>query len=152
MNTDINPPTPVTDLSAWGVTRRKLADLIGGTSRADQILDSHVVTWETDINANGVPVRRYVLRGEWEVDPRPPTYQPEVGDVVNYLTDEPVITRNGEIPRWAEWTVSSVVWQDRANPGSSLILIRQPHWGEGQGVDACINTSARMLKIVRRPR
>jgi hypothetical protein len=29
----------------------------------------HTVTWERDVNEHGVPVRRYVLRGAWEVDP-----------------------------------------------------------------------------------
>ena len=40
---------------------------------AKSIADNHTVTWETDINSAGVPVRRYVLRGAWEVDPNPPT-------------------------------------------------------------------------------
>lgn len=28
-----------------------------------------VITYEREVNANGVPVRRLALRGEWEVDP-----------------------------------------------------------------------------------
>jgi hypothetical protein len=27
------------------------------------------VTWEREVNEHGQPVRRYVLRGAWEVDP-----------------------------------------------------------------------------------
>jgi hypothetical protein len=29
------------------------------------------ILWETDVNSAGVPVRRYVLRGAWEVNPAP---------------------------------------------------------------------------------
>lgn len=36
---------------------------------ASGVLDQHTVTWETDVNSAGVPVRRYVLRGAWEVNP-----------------------------------------------------------------------------------
>jgi hypothetical protein len=36
---------------------------------ADVLASTHTVTWERDVNEHGQPVRAYVLRGAWEVDP-----------------------------------------------------------------------------------
>lgn len=55
-----------------------------GTEAASAILDSHTVTWERDVNANGVAVRRYVLRGAWEVVPESQPTPIGHGDTVRY--------------------------------------------------------------------
>ena len=34
-----------------------------------QFASEHAVTWEHAVNEHGVPVRRYVARSGWEVDP-----------------------------------------------------------------------------------
>jgi hypothetical protein len=44
---------------------------------AAAIVAAHTVTWERTVDEHGQPVRRYVLRGEWEVDPEPPTGKPQ---------------------------------------------------------------------------
>lgn len=36
---------------------------------ADSVVNTHTVTWERVVNEHGKAVRRYVLRGAWEVDP-----------------------------------------------------------------------------------
>lgn len=81
MTTD--PGAPRTDELARNAALHVLSDAIGAEGYsayamgqdadpervASGILDSHTVTWETDINSAGVSVRRYVLRGGWDVDP-----------------------------------------------------------------------------------
>jgi hypothetical protein len=85
--TEIKDPSgPRTDELARNAALHALADLtenagpdlnedgVGSTEEnamriADHILGAHGVTWERDVNAAGVPVRRYVMRGEWTVDP-----------------------------------------------------------------------------------
>ena len=136
MNTDVNPKGPVSDLSAWGIARRRLVELLGSLGRADTILDRHDANWETDINANGVPVRRYVLRGEWEVDPQPPAYVPLPGDVVRFAD-----RRDGR----REWTVSPPITPLRAGR-VSLISPGADETQEHQYAEAG------ELEIVRRPR
>lgn len=158
MNTDINPGAPATDelarnaainaiscelLNSGVSTNPGLTDRIGYALAA-----MHAITWETDINANGVPVRRYVLRGEWEVDPTPPAYIPEKGDVVRLLGDEPVMTNDGEFPADAEWIISAVPFTVSHDPDYTLILLRQPSWAEGK----YINATAGTVEILRRPR
>lgn len=72
-----DPGTPQTDESARYAALHAIAHVIGREDDevddyriADLILAEHVsATWERDVNSAGVPVRRYVLRGPWEVDP-----------------------------------------------------------------------------------
>ena len=84
MTTD--PGAPRTDELARNVALHAIADPIlsalDGTGLTEDddaarllarsAVDQHTVTWETDVNSAGVPVRRYVMRGAWEVDPAPP--------------------------------------------------------------------------------
>lgn len=46
-------------------------DKISFTMIAGGIIDNCAVTVERRLNENGVPVRRWAARGEWEVDPEP---------------------------------------------------------------------------------
>lgn len=62
-NALIIPIGSITD--GTGITED--SEVIGAI--ADTVTRNHTVTWERDVNANEVPVRRYVLRGAWEVDP-----------------------------------------------------------------------------------
>lgn len=83
--TENNPGVPVTDELARNAARNALADIVaaspvdlnedgvGSTEEnagriADLIAATHSVRWEHDVNDAGVTVRRYVLRGAWEVD------------------------------------------------------------------------------------
>lgn len=83
--TENNPGVPVTDELARNAARNDLRDLVAASSVdltedgvgspeenagriADQIVAAHAVRWEHDVNDAGVTVRRYVLRGAWEVD------------------------------------------------------------------------------------
>ena len=108
-----NPGAPITDELARNAVRNTIADRLADAFDtgdihagivADTIADEHTVTWETDINAAGVPVRRYVLRGEWEVDPEPaPTLA--AGDVVSVKSSD-----DGR-----EWTVGRMPVTQWAN-------------------------------------
>jgi hypothetical protein len=92
-----------------------------------------------DVNAAGVPVRRLVVHGEWEVDPNPPAVpQVERGDVVHYV--------DREFGEHDDWTVMAVP-VSAANPGDSLVLLTRAEWDEG----AYVNTAARNVRIVSRP-
>jgi hypothetical protein len=79
-----DPGAPRTDLLAWNAARNTIRDEIDhhfetpGTAEsiAEAVMDAHTVTWERDVNEHGVAVRRYVLRGEWEVDPEVATGKP----------------------------------------------------------------------------
>lgn len=78
-----SPGAPKTDELARNAARNALIIPIGSITDgtgitedsevigaiADTVTRNHTVTWERDVNANEVPVRRYVLRGAWEVDP-----------------------------------------------------------------------------------
>lgn len=77
-----DPGAPRTDELARNAAFRALTDLIGRESGEGVLLTyatpaqiaahltaTHTVTWERDVNAGEVAVRRYVLRGAWEVDP-----------------------------------------------------------------------------------
>jgi len=75
--------TDCTDELARNAARNAIADLLlsalDGTSftedyestsvLADTAVRNHTVTWEREVNEANVPVRRYVLRSAWEVDP-----------------------------------------------------------------------------------
>jgi hypothetical protein len=143
-----DPGAPRTDELARNVALHALADAIGAAGYAayemgadadpervaNDILGTHTVTWERDINSAGVPVRRYVMRGEWTVDPEPPAYQPQVGDIVLWEDDED------------EWEVRGIPYSASLN-GYMLVLIARPDWARGQ----FMSTTASRLKIVRRP-
>jgi len=73
-----DPGAPRTDKTARDAALNAIAAHVEqeepeaqGDYCATRLLDDLItsVTWERDVNANGVPVRRYVLRGAWEVDP-----------------------------------------------------------------------------------
>lgn len=83
--TENNPSAPVTDELARNAARNALADIVGAAAVdltedgvgnteenagriADEIVATHSTRWEHDVNDAGVTVRRYVLRGAWEVD------------------------------------------------------------------------------------
>lgn len=117
---------------------------------ADRLLNDIIttVTWETGVNAAGVPVRRYVLRGEWEVDPAPPVHFPRKGDVVAFLPehDEDVATSGlGVVPAGSEWVVRSVPVINRTRQ-YALLFITQPEWPQGSYITATSKT----VRIVRR--
>lgn len=146
MNESINPGAPETDHLARAAARNTLTDcgLGEGTAALGEILAAHSFTWETDINANGVPVRRYVMRGEWEVDPTPPAPVVATGDVVTY--GEEVTTVYGIYRAGTEWIVSAVPYK-ALDPGQSIIYLRQENWAPG----SYINTTAKCVRIVSRP-
>lgn len=81
-----DPGAPRTDEIARNVALHAIADHIrcedsdaDGQYCASRLLDDIItsVTWERDVNSAGVPVRRYVLRGEWLVDPEGEHYRRE---------------------------------------------------------------------------
>jgi len=85
----------------------------GPAQIAAQVTNNHTVTWERDVNANGVPVRRYVLRGMWQVDPEAP--RPEAAMTVKDVRDHLPI-RKDDIVRYRDgrdygrrWTVASLI-------------------------------------------
>jgi hypothetical protein len=148
MNTDINPGAPATDQEAAAKLAWDLNNLLPRKTRGDiEHLRSELftsITWETDINANGVPVRRYVLRGEWEVDPQPPAYEPEWGDVVRFADRRD----DGR-----EWIVSEPQGADYRR------LLSDPKWGwiliSAPGADEVAERQwvrPKEIEIVRRPR
>ena len=68
------------DHIAWNLARNGIRDMLDGGAGddasagragpvADHLTRYHDVSMERDVNDGGVPVRRYVLRGPWEVDP-----------------------------------------------------------------------------------
>jgi hypothetical protein len=60
--------TEKTDELARNAAYNALTEVIGwGAAR--NVTKGHTVTWERDVNEHGQPVRAYVLRGAWEVDP-----------------------------------------------------------------------------------
>lgn len=83
--TVVDPGAPRTDELARNAALHDIANHIEGEDSeadgqycANRLLDDMVasVTWETDVSSAGVPVRRYVLRGGWEVDPLGPRTVP----------------------------------------------------------------------------
>jgi hypothetical protein len=59
----------VRDLLADEDCSRVMPDGDGAERVADWVMSGFTVTWERNVNEHGQPVRRYVLRGAWEVDP-----------------------------------------------------------------------------------
>lgn len=60
---------------AWTTIRDMLDDAANINARAgrsgavaDYLTRHHVVTWERDVDSAGLAVRRYVLRGNWELE------------------------------------------------------------------------------------
>lgn len=81
-----DPGTPDNDEIARNVALHAIAEQLdanpyrdgdyeGAVGTAADVLRKMTVTWERDVNSAGVPVRRYVLRGAWEVDPERATTQ-----------------------------------------------------------------------------
>jgi hypothetical protein len=98
-----DPGVPRTDPMAENAARNALTEVIGGAGGkyiAASVLSCHVATWERDVNSAGVPVRRYVLRSEWLVDPDAITELIFPGDTVTYRDRRD----DGR-----EWTVGHVV-------------------------------------------
>jgi hypothetical protein len=136
------PGAPRTDELARNAAFHALEDLLNTDSghphsyAAYIVADAHAVTWEHDVNAAGVAVRRYVLRGAWEVDPEPPCHLPRKGDIVGYDDEE-----FGD----GEWEVRAVPFSARTEPDSVLFLAR-PDWARSK----YINVTARQVEILRR--
>jgi hypothetical protein len=78
-----DPDAPRTDELARNAAFNALLEILDERS-AHTVADEHTVTWERDVNANGQPVRRYVLRGAWEVDPEPSVARREM--IVYHVT------------------------------------------------------------------
>lgn len=71
----------INDAFAYNAAYNTLLRLIGETA-AHAVLDAHPsVRWEREVNGRGVAVRRYVLRGEWEVDPEAATVEPQAREL-----------------------------------------------------------------------
>lgn len=63
-------PREINDVFAYNAAYHALLRLTDREATAHAVLDAHPsVRWERDVNSHGVPVRRYVLQGPWEVDP-----------------------------------------------------------------------------------
>lgn len=93
---------------------------------AEWIIGAHVVTWERDVNEKGVPVRRYVMRSEWEVDLEPrtdhdPNAHLRAGDTVVYLDRRD----DGRL-----WTVQSVGWHYEGSEGHQFVGMTSPGMDE----------------------
>lgn len=96
MTTD--PGAPRTDELARNAARNALAEAIRRVGYnfygagpegdpdvvAEHLTNDHTVTWETDVSSAGAPVRRYVLRGAWEVDLNPPAAPASPADGVEW--------------------------------------------------------------------
>lgn len=91
MTTD--PGAPRTDELARNAALHAIADAIRDLGFsfnavaplvAEHLTTNNTVTWETDVNSAGVPVRRYVLRGAWEVNPNPPPAPTSPADNVEW--------------------------------------------------------------------
>jgi hypothetical protein len=89
------------DETARNVARNAIRDIIDdgfdfpskADSYADYVVDDFTVTWERDVNGHGVAVRRYVLRGAWEVDPAAATRGTDAIDhAIDHAIDQ---KRNG---------------------------------------------------------
>lgn len=150
-----DPGAPRTDALAENqalstVTETLLSTLDGTSFTEDEesasfiaaaVVRNHTVTWETDINSEGVPVRRYVLRGTWEVDPDSAEL-PRVGDTVRYRAgyDQEIQTiDHGTVPEGSDWIVFSVL-------GMGIALLGMPGWPK----EHYINTGVGRLEIVKR--
>jgi len=119
MNQTQNPGVPQTDElarnAAYNTIRLAHVDATGphGDGQTDcermarYMVDEHTVTWERDINSAGVAVRRYVLRGAWEVDPenRVSRTSPSAGGHVLRARD--VVRFADRRDGGREWTVQS---------------------------------------------
>jgi hypothetical protein len=69
-------PREINDAFAYNAAYNILLRVIGERD-AHAVLDVHPsVRWEREVNGHGVAVRRYVLRGQWEVDPEVATGKP----------------------------------------------------------------------------
>lgn len=122
------PGAPGTDVLARNAARNAIAAHIENTEPeaeggylADLLLNDLIeaVTWERDVNSVEVAVRRYVLRGSWEVDPTAKTAQIVRGDVVVY---------GDRRDDGREWTVEHVVNDyliSMSSPGLDEVAERQ---------------------------
>lgn len=122
------PPIDAEDYATYERTR---AGVLG-------LLSTHTVTWERDVNANGVAVRCYVLRGPWEVDPEPQPVRIQKGDIVRY--------DDHEFGAHDDWIVTSVPLRGR-KAGESLLFLKRPEWIHG----SYVNTGEHMVTLIRRP-
>lgn len=165
MNDDINPGTPKTDELARNAAIRALFDRFtsdwetgaeNATAVADVVTSTHSVTWERDVNANGVPVRRYVMLGEWEVDPeaaaqkRAEPAPVRVGDVATApsLTDY----ARGDVVRYAdrrdggrEWTVCGPT-----KPANLAQYLKLTSPGDGEFAETVLLVPTNQVELVRR--
>lgn len=154
------PGAPFTDPLAANTAMHALADVLDDNPFHDGDRDSaeqtaaaltwhHAVTFEHDINSNGVPVRRYVLHGRWSVDPQPPVHLPRKGDVVAFPEhlDGAIETINyGLIVPGQEWIVQAVPYANRKE-GFALLQLALAAWPKG----VYISESSRNVQIMRRP-
>lgn len=89
MTTD--PAVPAPDVLAVERFRTVLTDSVvwaqrNETSEVDSVLaEFPSAQFVHDVNSAGVPVRRLVVHGEWEVDPNPPKVDPRLGEAARVL-------------------------------------------------------------------
>lgn len=108
-----NPGAPRTDVLAENAALTQLINLLTEDDcplgepqgAASYLLAAHTVTWERGRNGAGVAVRRYVLRGEWEVDPE--AEHPAHTIDTSIRTGDRVYYRDGRDGRRV-WTVRSM--------------------------------------------
>lgn len=157
---------PRTDEMARGAAYRQIEELIRQADdlcnaeprltigvvgeAASAVVSEHVVTWERDVNANGVPVRRYVLRGMWQVDPEAP--RPDavmtIKDARNELT-----FRTGDTVRYRDgrdhgrrWTVGEVFGLGSAYPDLGVSMTAP----DPEDVAEHVYAKASELEVIRR--
>lgn len=93
MNETQDPGRVKSDELARNAARNAIRDMLDGAAGdgapagrcgpvADHLTRHHDVTWERDVNSAGMAVRRYVMRGEWTVDPE--RIRPEDGSLCNH--------------------------------------------------------------------
>jgi hypothetical protein len=163
-----DPGAPKTDELARNAALHALADLIGQESQsgvlmtyaspeqiAAQIAAAHTVTWERDVSPTGVPVRQYVLRGAWEVDPEAP--RPDVVMTVKDIRDElpepEDCVHRGDVVSYDDWhfghfddwKVSAVLYKAR-DPRRSVIKLQRPGWRD----EWFVSTLAGEVQVIRR--
>lgn len=107
-----NPGAPRTDPLAENQANNAVADVFRSELDDDTayrlaktLTRTHPTTWERDRNGAGVAVRRYVLRGEWEVDPEAEHPAHTIDTTIR--TGDRVYYRDGRDDRRV-WTVRSM--------------------------------------------
>lgn len=144
MTTPTNPGSPRMEPLAFERLRTLIADELGekpyasdlALRLATQLFSS--MRFDHDINSHGVPARRVLAYGQWEVDPNPPKHHVQTGDIVCFVEHEDgeVETLNyGRVPPGQAWTVSGVLFK-ALDPSSSLLKLKLPEWPDSSFITA----------------